>query len=268
MNSTYASEGPILKVENLNIAYKLFRDPQYSLKEKFIQSCKNPLRFFYQDYDLLHLVQDFNLKLYNGDRLGLLGVNGTGKTSICRHIAGMHGQQKSVQVRGSLRVIFDTEVGIIPELSGRDNAHLLAKLIFTELNPNEINLAVQDALEFSELGDFIDIPFKNYSKGMKARLFLSLISAAPSDLLILDEVFDGADLFFGKKIAERVTKMIEASGAVIFVSHSLEQIRKTCNRVLVLNDYKIGYEGEVESGIDYYLEHCNRLDRKTTTTQN
>jgi ABC-type polysaccharide/polyol phosphate transport system ATPase subunit len=94
-----------------------------------------------------------------------------------------------------------------------------------------------------------------YSKGMQTRVCLSLISALPSQLLILDEVFDGADQYFKEKVTHRVTEMIQKSGAALFVTHSIAQVRQVCNRVIVLNNSRIEFDGQVEPGIRYYLEN-------------
>ncbi len=158
-----------------------------------------------------------------------------------------------IKLKGHVRAIFDTGTGVMPELTGKENAFLMARLFFPEVRNHRP--IVEEAMEFSELGHFLDIPFKQYSKGMQARLMLSLISARPSDILILDEVLDGADHFFQQKISVRMKKLIQDSGSTIFVSHNIEQIREICDRVLVLLNGKIGFMGDVEKGIKYYLSN-------------
>jgi ABC-type polysaccharide/polyol phosphate transport system ATPase subunit len=111
---------------------------------------------------------------------------------------------------------------------------------------------LQEICDFSDLGGDLDRPYKFYSNGMQARLALSLISAKPADLLILDDVFDGADKFFRKKISGRVNKMIESSGAVIFVSHSPDQILQVCNRAWLIQKGKIVFDGPPDHAIDLY----------------
>src|SRR5690606_40243843 len=176
-------------------------------------------------YDQLHVLKGIDLKLNRGDRLGILGVNGSGKTTLCRCISGMYVPTKgTININGEVRSIFDTSVGIIPELTGRENAYLLSRFIFPHISKEERKRIVEEALDFTELGHFLDTPYRTYSKGMQARLSLSIISSKPTDLLILDEVFDGADEFFQAKISKRVLDMIHNSGSVIFVSHSPDQV--------------------------------------------
>jgi ABC-type polysaccharide/polyol phosphate transport system ATPase subunit len=149
-----------------------------------------------------------------------------------------------------VRAIFDTSLGVLPELTGRENAFLLAHFLYP--GHTEMKALVEESLAFSGLEEFADAPYRVYSNGMKARLFLSIISSQPAGLLILDEVFDGADVFFQKQIESRILRMVQNSDAVIFVSHNEEQILKVCDRVLVLHGGHIIFDGQPESALRYY----------------
>jgi ABC-type polysaccharide/polyol phosphate transport system ATPase subunit len=164
----------------------------------------------------------------------------------------MRPQQGQIISTLEVRAIFDTGTGIMPELTGRENAYLLARLFFPDVR--DLKPLVEEAIEFSELGHFIDIPFRQYSKGMQSRIMLSLISSKPTDILILDEVFDGADVFFQKKLSTRMKSFIENAGATIFVSHSSDQIRQVCNTLMVLKNGKISFLGNVEEGLNHYMK--------------
>ena len=228
---------PILTVRQLNIQYEIEFHRSDSVRDFFVGMVSNPLRIMLGNKDVFHVVKDFDLTLQRGERLGIIGVNGVGKTSLCRAIAGMlHPTSGEVMIKGEVRAIFDTSVGIQPELTGRENAVLLSRFLFPRVPSQELQAVVEESLEFSELGKFIDTPFKSYSKGMQSRLCLSLITGRPTDLLILDEVFDGADYFFQQKISARTLEMIENSGAVILVSHTPSQLERACNRVIVLGE--------------------------------
>lgn len=242
----------ILEIRKLHVVFNLKYFKDFNLRDTFIRYLKNPLGILQSNDDVLHVLNDINLIVKRGDRIGLIGKNGAGKTTLCRCIAGMYSPTRGeIKVHdGVVRAIFDTGLGIQPELSGRENANLLAKLMFPHLK--NVKPLVDEAMNFSELGHFLDVPFKNYSKGMQARLSLSLISSTHCELLIMDEVFDGADKSFQSKISERVLDMIKKSGSVIFVSHSDEQIRKACNRLWVLDDNKIKFDGNVEEGLRFY----------------
>lgn len=243
----------LLKVSNLRVHFELEHYHHSGVRDVFVQAVTHPLDFFLKEKELFYVLDDISFEIKKGMRIGILGVNGCGKTTLCRCLAGMmQAQQGTIDTTAEVRAIFDTGSGIMPELTGKENAMLLARMFF----PKERNIVpiVNEAIEFSELGHFIDIPFKQYSKGMQSRLLLSLISAKTTDILILDEVFDGADVFFQKKIAERMKTFIEKAGSTVFVSHSPEQVRQVCNKVMVLSKGKIHFFGEVEEGIQSYFD--------------
>jgi ABC-type polysaccharide/polyol phosphate transport system ATPase subunit len=252
MNSTPSSK-IILEANNLDFFYNLDYFKSESFRGQFIELFQNPLDFF-TDNSVPHwVIKDASFKIHKGDRVGIIGTNGAGKTTLCRCLAGMLVPNSgSLSLSGSCRPIFNTGVGVLPELTGRENAELLTTFIYPYLNKREVNDLVTESLIFSELKEFVDVPYRNYSKGMQTRLFLSVVSARPSDLLIFDEVFDGADEFFQKKIGKRFLDLMDQSGAIVFVSHTPDQIRDICNRVMVLHEHKIYFDGNVEQGIELY----------------
>lgn len=255
MNSIAASD-TLLRVNHLRMFFELEHFEIQSAREVFISALTNPIDHFFRKKELLYVIDDVSFEVKRGMRLGVIGVNGSGKTSLCRCLAGMMvAQEGTVETKGEVRAIFDTGTGVLPELTGRENAYLLARLFFPYID--NLTPLVNETLEFSELGHFIDIPFRQYSKGMQTRLLLSLISSISTDVLILDEVFDGADVFFQHKLAQRMKGFIEKAGATIFVSHSPEQVREVCNQVLVLDHGKVTFFGEVEEGLKHYLNPSN-----------
>lgn len=252
MNSSLSSE-KIASIKNVNLVYKIDHFKNQSVRDLFINFINSPLDALHSKEKYYHVLKDINFEIHRGERVGILGINGAGKTSLCRCIAGMiQPNEGKIEVNGEIRAIFDTAVGIVPELTGKENAEVISVLLYPEIDFTERKRIVSESLEYSELGEFIDVPYLKYSKGMQTRLSLSLVSAKGCDLLILDEVYDGADIFFQEKVSKRVLKMIEDSGAVIFVSHSLDQIEKVCNRLIVLNSAQIVYDGNVSEGIRIY----------------
>lgn len=250
MPSTTSSE-ILLSVKNLSVHFELEHYHHQGLRDVFVSAITHPVEYLFRNREILNVLDDVSFDVTRGMRLGLLGVNGSGKTTLCRCLAGMMVPQRgSITTQAEVRAIFDTGTGVMQDLTGRENAYLLARLFFPEVK--DLKILVEEALEFSELGHFIDVPFRQYSKGMQARLMLSLISAKASDILILDEVFDGADVFFQQKLSVRMKNFIQAAGATIFVSHSADQVREVCEQVLVMNKGKIGFFGDVEQGLAYY----------------
>ena len=250
MHSTLDSE-ILLKVKDLRIFFELEHFAHKGIRDVFVDAFSHPIEYLFRRRELLYVIDGVSLEIYQGMRLGIVGTNGSGKTTLCRAIAGMiTAQAGSVSTTAEVRAIFDTGTGVIQELTGRENAYLLARLLFPKIA--NLSAIVEEAIEFSELGHFIDVPFCNYSKGMQSRLILSLISSVPTDVLLLDEVLDGADIFFQKKIAQRMESFIKASGATIFVSHSYDQIKQVCTSLVVLHKGRIHFQGSVEEGWDVY----------------
>ena len=248
----------ILDVKNFSIAYKTPYYRSDTFRDYFVNIMRSPLKYITSKSEQVIVLDNISLQIRKGERVGIVGNNGSGKTSLCRFICGLYGPVRNIKVNGQVRGIFDTEVVVLPELSGRENLQILTHFFFPDVDKKEREKIMAEAEEFSELGKYMDVPFKLYSKGMRARLFLSLISSKPSDLLVLDEVFNGADHFFSEKITHRIKQLILQSGAVIFVSHSHELISEVCNRVIVFDNKKIIFDGTPEEGVQYYRSHCER----------
>lgn len=254
MNSTSTSRGRrLLEVKHLHLSYDLNFFEHNSLRDSFVQLLSQPLKAVTRPKGQLHVLKDINFQVFEGEKIALIGVNGAGKTSLCRCIAEMtipkHGE---ILAHGQVRAIFNPSIAILPDLTGRENAQILARLLFPESSEAEISEIVRESVDFSGLGQFADTPFKTFSKGMQARLCLALITAKPSDLMILDEAFDGADAAYQKKIAKRIQQVLDQSGAVIMVSHSIDQIESSCNRVIILSESQIAFDGPLEKGVQFY----------------
>ena len=247
---------PILRVENINLHFTSNVYAPASWREVFVRAFKREPP---DKAEVLHVCKNLSFTASDGDRIAIVGTNGAGKTSLCRCIAGFYRPTSGhIEVEGRVRALFETATVVQTELTGRENAWLLAGLIY----PGEdVRKGVEEALEFSELGRFLDVPLRTYSKGMLARLGLSLAAVKAADLLILDEVFDGADIFFRDKISLRMLTLMEESGAVLFISHDPDQIRRVCNRLIFLQNGVIVFDGAVEQGLELFKRSGN-LDRR------
>ncbi|MDR3607733.1 MAG: ATP-binding cassette domain-containing protein [Oligoflexia bacterium] len=245
--------GQILSVRDLSLSFRLRYYEQRTMRGVFVEMARNPLGALLKSKDRLHVLHNVSFSLKKGDRLAVMGVNGSGKTSLCRCIASMlHPDSGQVRIAGSCRAVFDAGVGVIPELTGRENASLLASLLYPGDSPDALQALVDEATRFSELDHFLDVPYETYSLGMKARLFLSVVTAKPADLLILDEVYDNTDRFFQKKMTERLMNFIQSAKAVIFVTHSADVMRQVCNRALILHQSRVAFDGDIQDAIAAY----------------
>ncbi len=247
-----------LTVNNFSVSYPISYYKNFTFRDFFVDMLNSPIDFLLKERDKIVVLDKISFDLFRGDKVGLIGNNGSGKSSLCRYISGLFGSTYGITTHGKVRGIFDTEMTIFPDLTGRENLVILCQLIYPNLSRNQREKIIKETEEFCDLGKFLHVPFKNYSKGMRARLFLSLISAQSSDILILDEVFNGADAFFSEKMGRRIRESIDNSGSVIFVSHDFGLVKELCNRVIIIDNQKIIYNGDVDEGIVYYLENCSK----------
>ena len=245
MTSTTTSSDHILEIRNLHLSFDLDLQKGHTIRDAFVNLINHPVQSILGKREVHPVLKDISLNLKKGDKLALIGENGSGKTSLCRCIAGMIvPQQGTINRVGSIQAVFSTASAIHFSLTGRENAYLLGELIFPHLSKKELSSRIEEALDFSELGKFLEAPFYPYSRGMQARLFLSVVTAYPTELLILDEVYDGADEFFQVKMQSRMHDVIKNSGAVIFISHNAELVSEVCNRAIVLHENEVLFDGE------------------------
>lgn len=241
----------LLQVKNLDLAFPIRTYKVSTVRDAVVSTLMNPLSSF-KDQGAFHALKNVTFEARAGERIGLLGVNGAGKSTLCRCISGFYTPPSGEIIRGgNVRALFESSLAMYPELSGKENLKVLAE-IFYDPKVQDIPKIIEESIEFSELGGFIDAPVKVYSKGMLLRLSLSLLSAIPADILILDEVFDGADEFFREKLAGRIKNLIDNSGVVIFVSHQDHHLLEVCNRVLLINDGAVIFDGSPEESLRVY----------------
>lgn len=241
----------LLDIQHLSLSFPMRLMTSSSMRDVFISTLAGPFSKKYERSSF-EVLKDINLKIYEGDRIGLIGVNGAGKSTLCRCLSGYYQPLSGNIIRqGQIRALFEPALGLYPELSGRENARILAEIYYPQYR-GAIEEIVTESLEFSELGTFVDASIKTYSKGMLVRLTLSILSAKPADILILDEVFDGADEFFREKLSVRLKNLITQSGAVIFVSHYEAQIAEVSNRAIVVGEGKVIYDGEIKAAYALY----------------
>jgi ABC-type polysaccharide/polyol phosphate transport system ATPase subunit len=232
----------ILEIQKLNFSYKYqTKLGSFGFRDLFVQALQSPLNYF-TPFDEVTVLKNINLTLNMGDRLAITGVNGSGKTTLCRLILGIiKPPDGKIIIHGTNRGILTPSGIIFPELTGRENACILMEILYPELDKKNKKQLMEECLNFSELGYYLDVPYQSYSKGMQNRLFLSIISGHPADLIILDEIFDGADIDFQKKFEKRFLDMLDKCKALIFVSHSEDNIKKICNKKALLQNGELHF---------------------------
>lgn len=250
---------------DLHLVYQVLTHRPRNARDTFISLCRNPIGFWTRQHDRKHVLRGIDFQIREGDRIAILGVNGAGKSSLCRMLSTVVIPTKGrLQHFGRARAIFQSPLMLYPELTGYENAELLASLLYPRLAREKMRDALDEACEFAELGDSLYMPFRTYSTGMQTRLMLSMVTSQPADLLILDEVFDGADIFWQKKIASRMEKLIDASGGLVFVSHNPQLVTKICNRVWILHQGHLQIFTDPVEGMQSYLASQGKTNSDET----
>jgi lipopolysaccharide transport system ATP-binding protein len=174
-----------------------------------------------------------SFELRSGDRLGLTGPNGAGKTTLLKVLYGVYEPTGgSVEIDGRVDALFNINLGFRKEATGRRNIELRG--LINGWSAEEIDLRMNEIIEFSELGDFIDMPFKAYSQGMAARLAFSIATSFEPEILLMDEWIGAGDSSFQEKARKRMGEMAERAGILVLASHNQRLIKRTCNRILNL----------------------------------
>lgn len=253
MNLSKDSKTPLAELRKVHLTFSISKTETNTLKESFINFLRNPVDIIFASDNIFQCLQNINLKINDGDRIGLLGKNGSGKTSLCHLLTGNIRPTLGEATRNcKIRSIFSSTSHLYPDLSGRENARVMARLLYPYLGDKELINVANESIAFAELGQFSDVAVKNYSKGMSSRLLLSLLTTLPAELLIMDELFDGADQFFMEKFSPRLESIIEQSNAILFVNHNLEFLKKYCNRIIVLHNGEIFFDGLPQKGFFCY----------------
>lgn len=202
-------------------------------------------------------LSDVSLQLKDGDRLGLVGRNGAGKSTLLRVLAGLlHPQRGGVTRSGRTVPLIARGLGIHPELTGAQNIELPMRLLGA--TESEIAAARIEVPEWSGLGDFIHLPVRTYSDGMRARLMFAICTAVRGDILLMDEWLSAGDADFVNKARERLDQLLETTRIVVLSSHSMEIIRKTCNVACWMEQGRVVLIGPPDAVIEAYLRETHR----------
>ena len=196
-------------------------------------------------------VKDVSFQLKSGEALGIIGHNGAGKTTLLRMLNGLiKPDTGSITVRGRMQALIALGAGFNPVLSGRENIYVNASVL--GFSKAEIDRIYDRIVEFSGIGEFIDMPVQSYSSGMAVRLGFSVAAHMEPDILLVDEVLAVGDLAFKTKCQLRIQELRESGVAIILVSHNLHTISHTCARTITLEKGRVLYDGDTETAIDVY----------------
>lgn len=237
-----------IELENVGIKFNLSKEKTDSLKEYVIKLFKRELM-----YDEFWALRDISFTVNKGDRLGILGLNGAGKSTLLKIIAGVYQPSEgTISHKGVIAPMLELGAGFDPQYTGAENIYLYGSIL--GYSKKYLEEKFDEIVEFSELKEFINVPLKNYSSGMRARLGFAIATIADPDILILDEVLSVGDAKFRKKSEKKIMEMFERGVTVLFVSHSLEQVQRLCNKAILLKKGRLVAQGDTEDVAAVYKE--------------
>lgn len=256
------SDNIAIELKHVSLSFKIGNDKIDNLKEYVIRTInrtKEKKRNF-------KATDDVSFKIYKGEKVGLIGYNGAGKSTLLKIISGVYTPDEGeVIINGNIAPLLALGAGFDKNFSGRENIFLNGSIL--GYNEEFLRSKYDEIVEFSELGEFIDFPVKNYSKGMLSKLGFSIATVVNPDILILDEVLGVGDVNFRKKSRERLQSLMESDTTVLFVSHSIGDIRTICQKAIWIEKGKIREIGESNEICDKYLEEAENASSEEIKKQ-
>lgn len=247
-----SSEDYAIEVNDVSMIFNMASERLDNLKEYFIKLAKREL--FFEEFRALDHV---SFKVRRGEVLGLVGTNGSGKSTMLKIIAGvLEPSEGLVRVHGNIAPLIELGAGFDIELTARENIYLNGALLgYTK---EFIDTHIDEIVEFAELKDFMDMPLKNYSSGMVARIAFAIATVVEPDVLIVDETLSVGDVFFQEKCERRIRDFIESGNVtVLFVSHSLEQVERLCTRCVWIEKGHQRMIGDTDEVCQAYRKQFN-----------
>ena len=237
-----------IKVENLTKEFKLFYDKPTTLKERLVFWNR-------KKEDSRTVLKNINLNIKKGETVALIGTNGSGKSTLLKLMTKIiYPTKGSLITNGKLTSLLELGAGFHPDFTGRENIYFNASIF--GLTKEEIERRVDEIIEFSELGEFIDSPVRTYSSGMYMRIAFSVAINVDADILLIDEIFAVGDQHFQDKCFAKLKELKESDKTIVIVTHSLDQVRKLCTRAIWIYNGEVRLDGKPDEVVDEYLKVC------------
>ena len=239
-------DNAIIIVDHVSMKFNLASEKFDNIKEYIIKTLKKQV-----SYDEFWALKDVSFEVKRGDSVGLIGLNGSGKSTMLKTIAGVLKPTKgSVTVKGTIAPLIELGAGFDMDLTARENVFLNGALLGYDYK--QMEGFYEEIVEFSELRDFMNVPVKNFSSGMVSRLAFAIATIGTPDILIVDEVLSVGDHRFQMKCQERIQKMRNQGTTILFVSHNLNQVRDVCNKIVWLDKGILKMQGDAEEVCNVY----------------
>lgn len=241
-----------LHLEDISVRYRIPHERYATLREHAIRWLKRRVR-----YDDFLALSDVSLKVRQGEMLGIIGANGAGKSTLLKVVARvLKPKRGTVRIRGRVAPLLECGAGFHSELTGRENIYLNGTLL--GLSHSQIESRYKGIVDFAELWEFIDAPLRTYSSGMVSRLGFAVATDANADILIIDEVLSVGDAAFQRKSLERIHRFRREGTTILLVSHNLDDVKVTCDRVIWLDHGVIKADGAAPEVIREYRDNSSR----------
>jgi len=246
---------PIIELDHVTVRYNLSRQKNKGLKEYMKAMARRELKF--QEFIAIN---DVSLTIQPGESWGFIGTNGAGKSTLLKTITGILRPYKgTVRVAGSIAPLLELGAGFDQELTGREN--IMMNGLILGMSVKEIYSRFDEIVDFSELENFLDVPVKNYSSGMKSRLGFSIATSARADILIADEVLATGDTAFQAKCEARMAELLDGGTTLLFVSHNMASVQNLCEKTLWLEHGIYQASGPTEEMLAAYADYLERMAR-------
>jgi lipopolysaccharide transport system ATP-binding protein len=236
-------------LEQVNLHYASIAYKERSLKTLLSRALN--LKRDKKDISDIHALKNISITIQPGERVGLIGHNGAGKSTFLKTVAGLYPiSSGKLTVKGEVRSLFDLSLGFEPDATGRENVFYRGLLL--GLTPSKIRRKEEEIIEFAGLGEFIDYPIKTYSAGMQVRLAFAISTSVGGDILLLDEVIGAGDANFMIKAKKRILDLVAQSEILILASHDFASLENICNRGLVFHMGELRFDGAITEAIAHY----------------
>lgn len=237
-----------IEVKDMNKEFIIYGDKANTLKEKIIRLNKTKK-------EVRQVLKNINLKIDKGETVALIGVNGSGKSTLLKLMTKIiYPTSGKISVNGKLTSLLELGAGFHQDFSGRENIYFNASIF--GLSKSEIEKRIDNIIEFSELGEFIDSPVRTYSSGMYMRLAFSVAINVDADVLLIDEILAVGDQHFQDKCLNKMLELKKEGKTMVFVSHSEDAVRFLCDRAVWLSDGVVRMDGKTDDVLKVYSKEC------------
>lgn len=241
-----------IELRNVSVEFPIYNVSSRSFKKKFLRvATGGSVSKDANDHVVVRALHDINLNIEHGDRVGLVGHNGSGKSTLLRLLATIYEPTAGdLMYEGNISAMLDLMSGIEAEFTGHEN--IIMRCAILGLSGKQIREKTAEIVEFSGLGDYLDMPVRTYSSGMMVRLAFAISTSINPDILLIDEVFGAGDANFMDKARAKMISLLNQSSIVVIATHSNELIKEFCNKAILMEGGKVKYFGSVDTVIEKY----------------